>query len=168
MGSCIIQAFAVLLAAVCVACSLGVVVQYMALLQQQYPHMPLHHLQHLEQQIQSSLQQLANTQAYMQKPTLGNCHSSTPIAAAEGGAAGGCSAEEGSTEHYSTGLLRSLFDRSWINKLWHAVATVSFGLLLSSLCTKSMRILFSESGKLLLLLLCDLLPMSLRKEGGGG
>jgi uncharacterized protein HemX len=106
------------LAVLAVACSLGVVVQYMALLQQQHPHMPLHHLQHLEQQIQSSLRQLANTQAAMQQPSLGNCHSSAPIAAAEGGAVGSsCSAEQGSTEHYSTGLLRSLFDRSWINKV---------------------------------------------------
>ncbi|WIA35796.1 hypothetical protein OEZ86_004185 [Tetradesmus obliquus] len=93
---------------------LGVVVEYMALLQQHHPASPLQHMQHLELQIQQALQQLDESQPGLQH-TAPNCHSSTQRIAAAA-ARSGC-AGQGATEHYSTALLRRLLDPSWIDKV---------------------------------------------------
>jgi hypothetical protein len=94
-----------------------VVVQYMALWQQQHPATPLQHFQQLEQQIQQALQQLDNLQAGVQ-PMPDGCHGSEHCGAAAAAAAvGSIGAGQSATEHYSTALLRRLLDPSWINKV---------------------------------------------------
>ena len=86
----------------------------MALLQQHHPASPLQHMQQLELQIQQALQQLDESQPGLQH-AASNCRSSTQRVAAAA-ARSGC-AGQGTTEHYSTALLRRLLDPSWINKV---------------------------------------------------